>query len=537
MAYNPPTVLFDEKKIDAIFAPFDQCRLPGAAVGIAIHGTPVYRRGFGVANMELPILLSTNIRMRIASISKHFTALAYMLLCEDGIADIDDPIGKYLPELHRSTHKVTMRQLMGNIGGLHDAYDICHQFSGTAYPATSAELLSFYGDLDEINAQPGTAWIYNNGGFLILSFAIERISGQSLEQVFQDRIFEPIGMYQSLLRRWETDFVPNSATAHMTSASGEYEKSNFFGNAWAGEGGIVSTVDDMLRWLAHMDAPTVGSAATWKAMKTSQVLANGTLTGYGLGLHIDRYRGAETLYHPGGGLGSSAQMIKVPSVGLDVVILVNREDVHATALADKVLDACLVGLDPAKEQSTGSFAFGTFRSPTTGRVIQLFTNEGHQTASIDGMDIPVERDSGGILWPAGFFRDVKQAITLVGDPVQPTSIRLSDFGNIDNLVRVDTEEAADVSVITGLYRSKVTGTEITVSKTVSGAQLLAVGRFGSVTYSLECLSQGIWRAKSMRSWYRGGILSFERDVRTFRFYSALCRMWGLRFSRNDSTAK
>jgi D-aminopeptidase len=148
MAYNPPTVLFDEKKIDAIFAPFDQCRLPGAAVGIAIHGTPAYRRGFGVANMELPILLSTNIRMRIASISKHFTALAYMLLCEDGIADIDDPIGKYLPELHRSTHKVTMRQLMGNIGGLHDAYDICHQFSGTAYPATSAELLSFYGDLD-----------------------------------------------------------------------------------------------------------------------------------------------------------------------------------------------------------------------------------------------------------------------------------------------------------------------------------------------------------------------------------------------------
>src|ERR1700730_13922699 len=115
------TIAFDQTKIDAIFADLDQCHWPGAAVGIAIGGKPVYRRGFGVARMELPGGLSPGIRMRIASTTKHFAALAYMLLCEDGKATIDDPIGKYLPELHPVTHAVTMRQLMGHVGGLRDA--------------------------------------------------------------------------------------------------------------------------------------------------------------------------------------------------------------------------------------------------------------------------------------------------------------------------------------------------------------------------------------------------------------------------------
>src|SRR5262245_36241204 len=101
-------VEFDEKKVDAIFSELDQCRLPGAAVGIAIAGKPVYRNGFGLASMELPLTLSPTMRMRIYSITKQFACFAYMLLCEDGRAGIDDPIEKHLPEVHSATHGVTM---------------------------------------------------------------------------------------------------------------------------------------------------------------------------------------------------------------------------------------------------------------------------------------------------------------------------------------------------------------------------------------------------------------------------------------------
>ena len=350
-------VELDEKKIDRIFAGLDSCRLPGAAVGIAIDGRPVYREGFGLANMELPVVLSPTTRMRIGSASKHFTSLAYLLLCEEGRAGIDDPIGKYLPELHPVAHPVTARQLMSHTSGLRDVHDICWQFGGLGRPVSSAELLSLYRDIGDANGPPGTEWNYNNGGYLMLSAAIEQITGQSLEDVLRERLFEPVGLHNTLLRRFDTDFVPNSATLHMTDAAGRFGKS-YLGTALAGEGGIVSTVDDMLRWLAHMDTPAVGSPATWEAIKTSQRLHDRASTGYGLGLVVGNYRGVETLSHGGGVLGGNSQMLKVPAVGLDVVVLINRHDLEATSLTNEILDDCLVGL--AAAENPANRAFGEF---------------------------------------------------------------------------------------------------------------------------------------------------------------------------------
>ena len=123
-------VLFDENAIDSIFSPVDQCHLGGAAVGIAIGGTPIYRKGFGLASMELPVVLSPSIRMRIGSVTKHFTSLAYMLLCEDGRAGIDDPIRKFLPHLNPVCHDISMRQLMSHVSGLRDSCDIRLRLSG-----------------------------------------------------------------------------------------------------------------------------------------------------------------------------------------------------------------------------------------------------------------------------------------------------------------------------------------------------------------------------------------------------------------------
>ena len=208
------TAAFDESKIDAIFAELDQCHLPGAAVGIAIGGQPVYRKGFGLASMELPIMLSPTIRMRIGSTTKHFTCLAYMLLCEEGRAGIDDPVDKHLPELHLVAHQVTMRQLMGHVSGLRDAHAIAWLFSGMERPVPSDVMLSLYHSVDDVHSAPGTAWMYNNGGYLLLTSAIERIAGQSFEQVLRERIFVPVGMYETMVRRSDDDIVANSAALH-----------------------------------------------------------------------------------------------------------------------------------------------------------------------------------------------------------------------------------------------------------------------------------------------------------------------------------
>jgi hypothetical protein len=406
-------------------------------------------------------------------------------------------------------------------------FDIAWQFSGTEKLVSSSELLSMYGEIDDINTTPGSAWIYNNGGYLLLSTAIERIAGRSLEEVLRERIFEPLGMYATLLHRWDGNFVPNSATAHMTKPGGGFEKSYFFGTAFAGEGGIVSTVDDMLRWLAHMDRPVVGSETAWRTLKTPLTLANGTATGYGLGLYVGQYRGVATLSHSGGGLGANAQMLKVPSAGLDVIVMVNRGDVWATALVDQILDACLPNLGPVGPKSSHPPATGLFRSSRTGRVIQLLEENGQQIASINGADLPVECDVEDVLKPTGMSRNSQRALTLVGDPRRPQSIRYNDYGNIDDLAREVSVPTADVSAIAGRYGSDTTGTEALIVATDEGPRLKTTGRFGSVVFQLERLAQDLWRARSMTYRYFGGVLSFEAG----RFYFSAERTRALAFNR------
>jgi hypothetical protein len=419
-----------------------------------------------------------------------------------------------------------MRQLMGHVGGLRDAFDISYHFSGTGRRVSSEDSLSLYREIDDVNFAPGTAWSYNNGGYLMLGVAIERITGQSLAEMLRERIFLPVGMHDTLLRRFDTDFVPNSATPHMTKLEGGFEKS-YLGTEGNACGGMVSTVDDMLRWLAHIDAPWVGTPSTWAVMKAPQILANGFSTGYGLGLMDQRYRGIAILGHAGNDMGSSAQMLKVPAAGLDVVVMVNRFDVSAAVLADKVLEACLPGLDPITDISESPIASGLFRSPSSGRVIQLSASsspdagkkEAQQIASVDGADLSFERHNDGLLWLAGTARFMNTTLTLIGDQEMPASIRFSCFGNVDELIAINPAVEADVSAIAGRYRSNPTATEVTIFGTDAGPRLNTVGRFGSAEFTLECLAVGIWRAKSTSAMPWSGIVSFDRDGAGFRFSS------------------
>lgn len=526
----------DEKKIDVIFADLDQCRLPGAAVGVALGGRPGYRKSFGLASMDLPVVLSPTTRMRIGSTSKQFTCFAYLLLCEEGKAAIDDPLGKYFPELHPVTHQVTMRQLMGNTSGLRDAWHLKWQFSGLCgRPVESADLLTFYRDIDDVHFAPGTGWHYNNAGYELVALAIERITGRSLADVLRERVFDPLGMYDTMLRRWDNDCVPNSAIPHVKNSEGRFERAYWPVNP-LGAGAVVSTVNDMLRWLAHMDAPSLGSAATWTAMKSQQQLADGTCVRFGLSWFVGQYRGIDVICAPGGWLGANAQMLKVPAAGLDVVVMVNRHDVSGALLADRVLDACLPGLGPLREPFRGPFASGTFRSPTTGRVVHLYAKEGQQIASIDGRDLPVTPGDDGVLRPDSWWSSVQFALTLVGDAFEkPGSIRFNACGTVDELVALEPAEKTDLSAIVGRYRSDTTGTELTIRESDGDLQLVAIGRFGSVIYdNLNCLADNVWLVRStneLERWLGGsGILSFDAQGVTFSSYATLGPR-GVRFQR------
>jgi hypothetical protein len=227
-------------------------------------------------------------------------------------------------------------------------------------------------------------------------------------------------------------------------------------------------------------------------------------------------------------MGGNSQMLKVPAAGLDIVVLVNRHDVSGILLTNKILDACLPDLEPIRK-ARDSFVTGTFRSPRTGRVIQLFGKDGQQIASIDGCDLPFESAHDGTLRPTSRASYLKQAVTLAGDPGQPVWIGFSDFGNLDELVPVEPTEDSRAFPLAGRYRSDATGIEATIVETGNGSIINTVGRFGSVAYHLDALADGVWRTRSTSPMAWGGIVSFERDGLGFRF-STPCT-WALRFRR------
>lgn len=507
MAVSGSVATFDEKKIDEIFAGLDQGRLPGAAVAIAIDGVPVYRRGFGLANMELPIPLAPSMRMRIGSTTKHFTALAYLLLCEEGRARLDDPIGSYVPEMNSVSRGVTIRQLMGHTSGIRDAMTIAMMMDGPARATSDQELLSYYQHIDDVDFAPGESWSYNNGGYVLLTAAIERITGERLEDVLRKRIFEPVGMCDTMLRRHDGGFVENSATLHFRTADGRFTR-DYMGPEISGAGGMVSTMDDMLRWLRHMDAPFVGSSDTWRAMREPHRLANGTLTAYGLGLVSDLYRGVPTISHGGGVVAGNSQMIKVPSAKLDISIAVNRADVSGADLANKIIEICVTGLEATLPKTVGDRRNGVFLSRRDGRVLELLDEADMQLMSLDGAPpLPLRPGPNEAMQLPAIMSFILQSFRFEGP-----AIRLTEFGDEDLFEPVCS--ASDVATDERTFRSDATGMTLQFFQAEGGPRLRTHGRFGEVEYSLRPIGERIWKAQMIGPFSMlGGIVTFAADGR------------------------
>ncbi len=522
------TASVDPAALDAIFAPYDQGHLPGVAVGVALGGVPAYRKGFGLASLELPVTLSPTIRMRIGSTTKHFGALAFMLLAEEGRASPDDPVRKYLPELPPRFDRITMRQLMTHVSGLRCSLELVLQLSGPGHFVSTEDQVRLTAEDDGVNFEPNAEWSYNNGGYVLLTAVIERITGRDLGPFLEERVFRPVGMHDTMLRLLDTDFVPNSASLHMMDGKGGFYRQPM-GPEIAAEGGIVSTVDDMLRWLRHMADPIVGTPATWREMTRTAVLDNGYDTGYGLGLLSGEYRGVRVVHHAGGLFGGACQMLRVPDHGLDIVILTNRAGVDPMGLANKVIDACVPGLGPAVEPFAGPVPTGTYYSPRTGASFTLGRHGDMATISLSGSTLPLAK------FPDGSFRPtipVFHTRLFLPETAEPqATIRGVEFGQEETLHLLTPDPAADLAPLAGRYEARASGTTALVEVTPEGGRLTFRGRYGTVVHRLSNAAPGLWNASvtSLPVPMLTGIVAFDGDGGGFTFTSGRTRR--LRFGR------
>ncbi|VVE14128.1 serine hydrolase [Pandoraea horticolens] len=389
-------------ELDELFQPFNRSDAPGLVVGVAKHGQTIYRKAFGLASLEHGVANTPATRMRIGSTSKHFTALLALLLAEENRMDLDAPIRRYLPELTGPGGDPTVRQLLQHRGGSRCFLDIGFLSHGMALPPLGEAQRVQVRQADR-NFPPGTAMIYNNGGYHLVSIAIERAGGAPFERQLKDRLFDPVGMLDTASVPSDFEITPRIATLHLPTADGRWRRGMFPSEEVRGEGAIVSTIDDMLTWAAHLrDRHRFGSSRTWSELTALESYADGDVSAYALGLVTQTYRGVRVVHHPGGVIGGSSQMLTVPDHEIDIVIFSNgAPGCDPAKLALKALDALIDDkLGPnAPTASAEEFPglLGDWWSPESGMVYSLVEENNALSLTLCGfpvgMPLRPERES------------------------------------------------------------------------------------------------------------------------------------------------
>lgn len=331
-----------EAGLDALFARWDRADAPGFAVGVAVDGVPVYRRGFGLASVESGVKITPSTRMRIGSISKHFTALLALLFAEEGRIDLDVPIQTYLPELDGPGGHPSIRHYLEHRGGQRCYLDVGYLAHGRSL-CPPGYALEIQARQRETNFPPGAAMIYNNGGYHLVSRVLERVGEKDFPSLLAQWLLEPLDLRDTSCLPSDYVLTPGLATQHAALPEGQWRRGLFPSEENLGEGGIVSSVDDMLAWAAHLRSrDRFGTARTWESLLETPCFPDGSSSHYALGLMRRSYRGTPTVEHAGGMLGAAAQLLTLPEHGLDIVVLANRTpEPNPVVLAEMVADLFL----------------------------------------------------------------------------------------------------------------------------------------------------------------------------------------------------
>ena len=332
-----------EAALDKLFAGFDGSDRPGCTVAVVKDGKPLLRKAYGMASIDLGVANTPETVIRIGSQTKQFAVFLAFLLIKEGKLGYDDEVRKYHTDLPDYGMPVKISHVMTNVSGLREFLDMISLSGADARaPISAAEISKLMRGQPSLNFKPGGRLMYCNTGFRLLSEIVEKISDEPMEDVMRKRIFEPLGMSNSRLMRLDDEVVPGLATHHLQQPDGSYKKGRW-GTPIAGEGGAVSTLDDMLAWAANMvsEKPKVGTAEIFRTMATPPKFNSGLTSIYAHGLQSAPWRGIHGIGHGGGVAGGRSGTYQFPEHKLVVCILGNLDNIAPYPLSRKIADIVL----------------------------------------------------------------------------------------------------------------------------------------------------------------------------------------------------
>ena len=309
-------------KIDTVLQSIYAPSAPGAAVLVYKKGEIILRKGYGLANMALTVPVKPEHRFRLASVTKQFTAIAVLKLVEQGLLDLDADVRTYLPDFPDKGHTITLRHALGHTAGLanytnNDAHEATIHINYTL-----AEIFKFFQD-DPLTFNPGTNWDYSNSGYVLAAHIMATVTGKDFTVLMDELLLAPAGMASSAFYDPEK-IVPGTVTGYDKHGD-HFVLAGKLGTWGKADGGLYSTVDDMLKWYLALRDNTLVSEQSKRLSFTSNTVKNGDTTGYGFGQFIGRLGPYKTVEHGGNVYGWNAYTIRVPSEDLFVVILSNQQ--------------------------------------------------------------------------------------------------------------------------------------------------------------------------------------------------------------------
>ncbi|MDY8137879.1 serine hydrolase [Aquimarina sp. 2201CG5-10] len=308
-----------EQKFDDVLQEKYKSDTPGATVIITKKGETIYHKAFGLANMELSVPMKTNNVFEIGSITKQFTAVSILMLLEQGKLTIEDEITKYIPDYPTHGKKITIHHLLNHTSGI-KSYTSMNLSEIAAKDMTPTELIDYFKN-EPMDFDPGEEWRYNNSGYIILGFIIEKVSGQTYEDFVEQNIFKPLQMQDSFYGS-KSEIIKNRASGYQTH--GNYINADYLSMTLPyAAGSLMSTVKDLNTWQKALNTNKLLKATTLQKAFQNTTLNNGKPTYYGYGWSVNKIGDSPSIEHGGGIFGYTSYQIYIPKEDLHVAILTN----------------------------------------------------------------------------------------------------------------------------------------------------------------------------------------------------------------------
>jgi CubicO group peptidase (beta-lactamase class C family) len=326
-------------EVDSLFTAYASPEAPGASVIVIQNGQVALRRAYGLAELETRTQATPETHYRLASLTKQFTAMAIMLLVEQGKLRYDDRVVDVLPGFPSYLSEIRVRHLLHHTSGIWDYEDFVP--STQTVQVKDRDVLAPLSRVDRTYFPPGTSVRYSNSGYAVLALIVEQVSGMSFATFLHERVFVPSGMRSTVAHEAGISTVPHRAYGYVAEAQGFRPRDQSPTSAVLGDGGIYSSVEELLAWDKALDSRALVREETQQLAWTPSRLPDGASARYGFGWFVDDDEGRVRLSHHGETSGFTNAIVKYPAQRLTVIVLTNRAGGEPWRLAQQLADLWL----------------------------------------------------------------------------------------------------------------------------------------------------------------------------------------------------